>query len=77
MPDFYCQKFKEYGEAMELLRIAYYPASADANETQRQNIALLSDANFVYGVIKAVVLQTDANNRGSDNSQHRNTHLFR
>lgn len=62
---------------MELLRIAYYPDAADVNETQRRNIALLSDANFVYGVIKAVILQTEANNRGSDNSQHKNTHLFR
>lgn len=70
-------KFKEYAEAMELLRIGYYPNAADGNETQRRNIALLSDLNFVYGILKAAILQTDANNRGSDQSQHKNTFLFR
>lgn len=63
---------------MELLRKAYYSnVTTNVSEIQRRNIALLSDASFVDGILKATVLQTNANNRGSDKSQHKNTFLFR
>lgn len=63
---------------MELLTKAYYPnTTANVNETQRRNIALLSDATFVDGILKAVILQTNANNRDCDKSKHKNTFLFR
>lgn len=63
---------------MELLRKAYYPyTTANVSETQRRNIALLSDATFVDGILKAAIFQTNANNRGCDKTQHKNTFLFR
>lgn len=71
-------KFQEYAQAMELLKKAYYPnAAANGNETQRRNIALLSDATFADGILKAVIYQTNANHRGCDENQHKNTFLFR
>lgn len=74
------KQFQEYEQAVEKLRIAYFSNKTDIDAIKRANIALLSDANFGDSVIKAVVLQTIANNNNKNSAQNqsqKNTFLFR
>lgn len=53
--------FQEYEEALKKLRAAYYSGSTDPLIISRENIALMSDLNFNWSVLKALKLQSDAN----------------
>ncbi|XP_031639929.1 esterase B1-like [Contarinia nasturtii] len=65
---------KEYKEAFDLLKKTYYNETSDPDVIKSQNIALLSDLNFGYGILKAVQYQVKANNK--ENSK-KNTFMYR
>lgn len=74
----FLDNFQEYIQAVKLLKKSYFPnETSDVDEIRRRNIGLLSDANFVDAILKAAVFQTNANNKGSNQSHHKNTFLFR
>lgn len=58
------ESFQEYKQAIELLREAYYANATSEMDIQRANIQLLSDSNFMYGILKTVQLQVIANKKG-------------
>lgn len=62
---------------MEILRNAYFSDTSSVDAIQRSNIALWSYAGFIYGTIKAAVFQANANNKGQNPSEHKNTFLYR
>lgn len=62
---------------MEKLREAYFPDSSDKKAIRDQNLALMSDLVFCDSILKAVVLQTNANRKITHQNQHKNTFLFR
>lgn len=68
---------QEYKQAIIKLRQAFYLNATNADEIKRRNIALTSYMGFVDGILKAAILQTNANNQGNDPSQHKNTFLIR
>lgn len=59
------------------LEEVYYANATNLDAIRSDNIALLSDLHLTYSVIKSIALQADANNRGMNKSQHRNTFLYR
>lgn len=69
---------KEYREAVELLRKAYFLNTTQVNAIRRQNIALMSDLFFTNGILRTIMRQANANNK-DDNSpgRERNTYFFR
>lgn len=62
---------------MEKLRAAYYTNTTSVEAIKSANIALMSDLWIADSVLKAAVLQTEANTRSTNQSQHKNTFLFR
>lgn len=68
-------KSQEFRLIMDKLRTAYFSGTKDINLIRRENIAFMSDLNFVDSVLKTVVLQTKANN--NQENQSKNTFLFR
>lgn len=62
---------------VEKLRDAYFQNTTNVDEIKTENIAVLSDLYMVDSVLKSVVLQTNANSNGMNESQHRNTFLYR
>lgn len=73
----YFSIFQEYKLAFEMLRDAYFSKVTDFDGIKRANIALLSDINFVDGIIKLAKYQTIINNAHSDASQRKNTFIYR
>lgn len=69
--------FKEYAQAVEKLRVAYYPNTENVDAIISGNIGLLSDAALRDPIMKSVVFQAISNNRGTNEHNHRNTFLFR
>lgn len=69
--------FQEYIEALKKLQGAYFSDTVSGDAMIRENINLMSDMYFGDSVLKAVTLQTKANNNDTDNSKHKNTLLFR
>ncbi|XP_037033649.1 venom carboxylesterase-6-like [Bradysia coprophila] len=61
----------EYKKALKELRGAYYSGGTDPNTIMKENIALMSDLNFNYSVLKSVKLQAFAN------GDQRNTFFLR
>lgn len=68
---------EEYKQAAELLREAYFSRAKSPEEIKNSNIDLLSDINFVYGILKGAVLQVKANNRATVKSARKNTFIQR
>ncbi|XP_055312058.1 esterase B1-like isoform X2 [Sitodiplosis mosellana] len=64
---------EEYKHAIDLLKDAYFNDTTNADAIKRGNIALLSDSNFGYGILKAARYQVIANNKGTP----KNTFLLR
>ncbi|XP_055325786.1 esterase B1-like [Sitodiplosis mosellana] len=64
---------EEYKHAIDLLKDAYFDDTTNADAIKRGNIALLSDSNFGYGILKAARYQVIANNKGTP----KNTFLLR
>lgn len=64
-----------FAKAIEILRKSYFPNAADATETKRRNIALMTDLGFVDSILKATILQTIANTKNG--GKNRKTFLFR
>lgn len=62
---------------MEILRLAYFPDVTTIDAIRRGNIALMSDLSFSDGILKAAVLQADANNKNPDKTGAKNTFLYR
>ena len=62
---------------MRLLQKAYFSNTTSTDAIRRSNIALWSDIGFAYGIVKAASLQANANNRGQNPNQRKNTFLFR
>lgn len=60
-----------------MLRRAYLYDTSNATMIKRGNIALLSDMNFGFGIIKGVARQAKANNKGDNLNRHRNTFFLR
>lgn len=65
-----------YEQALKMLRDAYFPGMIDADAIKRGNVDLISDLNFGYSVLKAVILQSSVNNNATELNQ-KNTFLFR
>ncbi|XP_031623525.1 esterase B1-like [Contarinia nasturtii] len=65
---------EEYKKAFEALKNAYFNDTSNIDAIKRGNIALLSDMNFGYNILKAVQYQVKANNKGNTK---RNTFLQR
>lgn len=62
---------------MDILNQSYFTNVTSNDAIVRQNIAYLSDVIIRDNVLKSVVYQTIANNKGADKSQRKNTFLFR
>lgn len=58
---------------MEKLRIAYFSDRSSIDAIRRSNIALKSDLYLSDGILKAVALQANANNKNGT----KNTFLYR
>lgn len=70
--------FQEYANAVEKLRLAYFPDTANIDAIKYGNIALMSDFEFSDGILKAAALQADANSKNVDkNKGPKNTFLYR
>lgn len=76
MPDFFTLQskeleiyllctFQQFKGAFELLKEAYFNDTSNINAIKRQNIDLLSDMNFAYGILKAAQYQVEVNNKGT------------
>ena len=55
--------FQEYAKAVEKLRLAYFPNTTTVDAVRHGNVALMSDLMFSDGILKAAVLQANANNK--------------
>lgn len=62
---------------MRKLRDAYFPDTANFDAIRRSNIALMSDMSLNNGILKAVVLQANANNRFMNATSPKNTFLYK
>ena len=62
---------------MEKLRLAYFSNTTTIDAIRRANIALMSDLMFSDGILKAAVLQANANNKNVDKNGAKNTFLYR
>lgn len=71
------QFVQEYKQAVDILRKAYFQDTSNIEAIKQGNIALLSDLNFGYGIIKAVTLQAKANNKDAEANNRRNTFMSR
>lgn len=69
--------YQEFKYALKKLRAAYFTNTTNLDAIRRANSAFLSDLWVTDSVMKAAVLQAEANTRNSDKSQHKNTFLFR
>lgn len=69
--------FQEYKLIVEKLREAYFENTTNLDAIRSDNIALLSDLHMVDRILKMAILQTNANNIGTNRSQHKNTFLYR
>lgn len=69
--------FQEFKLAMRKLRKAYYENATTVDDIMRENIAYTSDINTRYKVLQAAIYQAIANNKGTDESQHKNTYLIK
>lgn len=69
--------FQVYKYALGKLREAYYLNVTTVDEIRSANIALVSDAYVSDSVLKACVLQANANTHGKDRRQHKKTFIFR
>lgn len=68
---------QEYKKAVEKLRQAYFSDASNVAEIKQRNIALLSELNFNYGILKAIVFQSNAIHKATNDIVPRNTFLFR
>lgn len=73
----YSFNFKEYNQALVLLRDEYFPKNLDTNAIKHANVQLMTDLYFNYKVLKTFLLQVKANNNNRDKNMHKNTFLFR
>lgn len=69
--------FQEYAKAVEILWLAYFANLTSIAAIRRANFALESDAKITDGILKAAVLQADANNKNLDKTGAKNTFLYR
>lgn len=69
--------FQEFKQAVNKLRTAYFPDTANITSIRQGNIDLMSDLTFSDSTLKSTVLQTIVNNNGTNKMRHRNTYLFR
>lgn len=70
--------FHTYKQAVDVLRDAYFSDVTNVTAVGNANIALMSDLAFSDSMIKAAVLQAEANtNRTLQKSQQKNTFLLR
>lgn len=70
-------RFQEYKTIVEKLREAYFENATDVDAIRTANIVLMSDLYMIDSILKSVVLQANANSNGMNDSQHKNTFLYR
>lgn len=68
--------FKEYKQAIKLLKDAYLPEKCNIDTTQR-NIDLLSDLSINYGLLKSAKLHVKANNKANCQCNRKKTFIQR
>lgn len=69
--------FKEYNQALALLRDDYFPNMNDENAIKHGNVQLMTDLYFNYKLLETFLLQVKANNNHRDKRMDKNTFLFR
>lgn len=68
---------QEYKQADDLLEKVYFPDTMNVHAIQNENIAFMSDLYIRYSTLKAVILQSKANNNNQiDKNGNKNTFLF-
>lgn len=72
-----CWLFQEYKQSLEILSKAYYPNITNTSAVESGNIDLMSDIMFGDSILKAVILQANANNKGVDKGGQKKTFLLR
>lgn len=73
---FYCLP-QEYKQSLEILSTAYYPDITNTSAVEIGNINLMSDIMFDDSILRAVILQANANNKGVDEGSQKETFFFR
>lgn len=69
--------FQEYEDVLKKLRKTYFSNVTNVDMIKRTNANLLSDGNTNYNQIKAILLQTKANQKYTNEIGRKTTFLFR
>lgn len=73
----YTFNLQEFKQAMGILRESYYSDKSNVTLNRKSNLKLLSDMSYGGVILKAVVLQTKANNNDFHGNGRKNTFLYR